>query len=537
MKKLFIPIISFLFVLLSLQLVSAAGTLNWNSTFGGSEDDEGYAVLQTDDGGYLVLGLTESFGERNGDIYLVKTNSGGKLVWNKTFGTRGGLEVGRSIKQTSDGGYVIAGSSNPTGGDIEMYLVKIDEDGTEEWSKFYDASGSDEAQEVIQTNDGGYLLVGSSTTGSGYWPHDIFVVKTFANGTEEWRRTIGGDKNDFGFSARENISKDSSYLILGRTQSFGAGSHDIYLVSINQEGKIEWNNTYGGTGRDGGYSIVSVSGGDYVISGWTESYGSGGRDAYILKINPSGAEEWNKTFGGGGYDETLSVKETNDGGLILAGITDSYGAGEEDAYILRTDGSGAEKWNKTYGGSGYDGARDIIQNTLGDYIVAGYTAASPADMLLFSITEEVVEEDNALDNKLEALEVLESLESRRYKKAVRKLKKSLGNKVEKGGDKSITWIDSNHIECKGGRKVFEYEREAVEHLNEKHKKKDKEDVEEAISLMVEADRILAKTAIDEAEDGDDKERAIKDYEKAASKKKDKGKIRYYRRAWKHLCKK
>jgi len=350
--------------------VSAEPIEEWSKTFGGSSYDGANSVQQTSDNGYIIAGHTCSFGTGEGDFWLVKTDSDGNEEWNKTFG--GSYEDwANSIQQTSDNGYIVAGYTYSFGeGYSSFWLVKTDSNGNEEWNKTFGGSGDEYANSVQQTSDGGYIIAGSTRPlDTGHL--DVYLIKTDSDGNEEWNKTFGGSYGDVANSVQQ--TSDYGYIVAGSISSFGAGNYDFWLVKTDSDGNEEWNKTFGGSSYDGASSIQQTSDNGYIIAGHTCSFGEGESDFWLVKTDSDGNEEWNKTFGGSYSDVANSVQQTSDNGYIVAGHTSSFGAGESDFWLVKTDSDGNEEWNKTFGGSSYDGASSIQQTSDNGYIVAGYT--------------------------------------------------------------------------------------------------------------------------------------------------------------------
>jgi len=378
MRKVFVSLlILFLFLItISFSNNEPISKVNlWQKTFGGSKDDWAKSIQQTSDGGYIVAGWTESFGAGGRDVYILKLNADGNLIWQKTFGGSDWDEAW-SIQQTSDGGYIVAGGIGPFGGpDRDVYILKIDENGESIWEKTFGESYYDEAYFIQQTTDGGYIVAGV-TNSFGAGNGDVYILKLDEDGNLVWQKTFGGEDNDGAVSIQQ--TSDGGYIVAGWTNSFGAGYFDVYIVKLDEDGNLVWQKTFGGSGVDVAYSIQQTSDGGYIVAGWTDSFGAGGKDVYILKLDADGNLIWQKTFGGSSDDYALSIQQTSDGGYIVAGFTDSFGAGYFDVYIVKLDEDGNLVWQKTFGGSGVDVAYSIQQTSDGGYIVAGMTYFSGA---------------------------------------------------------------------------------------------------------------------------------------------------------------
>jgi hypothetical protein len=270
-----------LLILLCLPMIGFGQ--GWEQTFGGGDDDVGYSVQQTTDGGYIITGGTSSFGNGSSDVYLIKTDGSGTEQWTKTFGGTD-HDYGFSVQQTTDGGYIITGRTGSFG-NADVYLIKTDGSGTEQWTKTFGGTDYEEGWSVQQTTDGGYIIT-------------------------------------------------------GQTESFGNGYYAVYLIKTDGSGTEQWTKTFGGTDIDRGYSVQQTTDGGYIITGWTSSFGNGSSDVYLIKTDGSGTEQWTKTFGGTDNDNARSVQQTTDGGYIITGWTESFGNGYHDVYLIKTDGNG-----------------------------------------------------------------------------------------------------------------------------------------------------------------------------------------------------
>jgi hypothetical protein len=347
----------------------------WTRTHGGTSSDYGYSVQQTPDGGYIIVGSTFSFGAGSYDIYVVKADADGEAEWARTYGGTG-TDHGRSIQQTLDGGYIIAGYTNSSGaGGYDVLLIKTDSTGTEDWGYTYGGASDERALSVQQTlPDSGYVVAGwTETYGAG--SRDAFVVKVDAGGGLDWGKPYGGTGFEEAWCIRQTLP-DSGYVLVGTTDSWGAGMDDVYLVKTDADGDTIWTRTYGGLNGDYGYQVLETppdSG--YVIVGNTYSFGSGDSDVYLIKTDARGDSVWTRTFGGIAGDFGYGLAMTSpQAGYMIAGSTRSFGAGSYDAYVIRADDVGSALWTRTYGGAAYDDGFSV-QQTAPDsgYIVVGST--------------------------------------------------------------------------------------------------------------------------------------------------------------------
>jgi len=364
-KRIFTLILTFSFVFIA----NSNAQNTWEKTYGGWQDEEGRSVLQTTDGGYIVSGWTDTYGAGDYDYYLVKTNSYGDTLWTKTYGTNRDDRAGCVI-QTADGGYIISGFSLPVNDTLgDIYFIKLNAQGDTIWSKRYWGANDHRAYMVQETEDGGFIISGSTYAyGASYL--DILLMKTDSLGDTLWTKTYGGDSIEQGFALP---TTDGGYIISGSTSSYGAGGADIYLIKTNSQGDTLWTQTYGGSGEEEGYAFPTTDGG-YIVSGYTSSYGAGGSDFYLIKTNNQGDTIWTKTYGGDSTEWGAALP-TTDGGYIVSGYTSSYGAGNGDVYLIKTDASGNSVWTKTYGGTGFDFGVIGQQTSDGGYIIAGTTTS------------------------------------------------------------------------------------------------------------------------------------------------------------------
>jgi len=352
----------------------ATGSVNpggeWERTIGGSKGEVCGSVWQTSDGGYVLVGYTQSWGAGSEDVYLVKTDHEGGVEWEMTFGGVGS-DWGNSVQQTADGGYIIAGATQSFGAGLEdFYVIKVDPGGDVTWNRTFGGSSNDHGRSVQQADDGGYVITGYSRS-FGAGRADVYLVKIDADGDLEWNRTYGGPENDDGYSVQQ--TNDGGYIVAGHTRSHGAGGEDVYLIKTDSEGNLLYNRTFGGPKGDFGRSVHQTSDGGYIIAGYTQSFGAGYGDVYLVRTDPDGYELWSKTYGGPELDLGSSVRQTVDGGYVIAGDTQSFGVGLTDVYLVLIDSEGNQLWNRTFGGSDHDHGNSVIQTVDGSLVFSGHT--------------------------------------------------------------------------------------------------------------------------------------------------------------------
>jgi len=363
-------------ILCTCRITSAQ--ITFQKTFGGTGSDKVQSVQQTADGGYIIAGSTNSFGAGGYDVYLIKTTANGDTLWTKTFG--GAFDdFGFSVQQTADGGYIIAGSTNSfVAGFWEVYLIKTTANGDTIWTKTFGGIEYEWGYSVQQTTDGGYIIAGftGNVAGGG---SDVYLIKTTANGDTIWTKTFGGIENDIGNSVQQTT--DGGYIIAGLTGNVVAGGSDVYLIKTTTNGDTIWTKKYGGTNNDDGFSVQQTTDSGYIIAGSTNSYGAGNGDVYLIKTTANGNILWTKTFGGigngvgAGDDWSYSVQQTSDGGYIIAGRTDSFSANYGDVYLIKATANGDTSWTKTYGGLYGEWGYSVQQTSDGGYIIAGMTSS------------------------------------------------------------------------------------------------------------------------------------------------------------------
>ena len=362
---------------------SAEAVITFERNYGGYS---GASVQETQDGGYIIAGSTSSFSDGSQEVYLIRTDAAGDTVWTQTYGGAE-WDKGNSVQETQDGGFIIAGTTRSFGeGSSEAYLIKTDAAGDTVWTNTYGGTNVDYWGYSVQETQGGdyiitgfieFIIRGDNRSPYGDTNYDVFLIKTDNTGDIIWTNTYGSEEWDFGASVQE--TQDGGYIIAGSTESVYGECSRLYLIRIDAIGDTLWTQTYSyGYGRsvqetmDGGFiiagscdsDIISYSGGDAI------SYFS---DVYLIKTDAAGDIVWTKTYGGTDDDSGYFVQETQDGGFVIVGSTNSFGAGESDVYLIRTDAAGDTVWTQTYGGTDIDCGNSVQETQDGGFIIAGST--------------------------------------------------------------------------------------------------------------------------------------------------------------------
>ncbi|MHA1978734.1 MAG: hypothetical protein ACW98I_17670 [Candidatus Hodarchaeales archaeon] len=368
------------------QLVKtdSKGVMEWTQTYGGAKDDWAYSLIQTEDAGFALAGETQSINVDHSwpkpDMLLVKTDSNGVIEWDQTYGGNES-DAAYSLLQTTEGGYTLAGNTHSESTNSEdMFLVKTNANGVMEWNKTYGGLEDDEAVAIIQAVDSGFMIAGVTNTYYSFFDEwrltehldaDTWLMKTDENGSEEWKRIFEGTVDEE-WATDLIQTVDGDFVFSGSVGTQNLGRKDACLVKINEDGLLIWNQTYGGTEEEYPESIIQTKEGGFVIAGSTNSLSAGKSDVWLVKTDETGLLIWNQTYGGLEEDGAEAVIQTNDGGFAIAGFTRSQGAGNSDAWIIKTDRNGVVEWNQTFGGINDDNVQNIIQLANGSFVLSGY---------------------------------------------------------------------------------------------------------------------------------------------------------------------
>tara|TARA_Y100000590_G_C15613520_1_gene974817 strand:- start:23 stop:1240 length:1218 start_codon:yes stop_codon:yes gene_type:complete len=355
-------------------------TYTFIKTFGGSENDDAQSVQQTPDGGYVIFGSTKSYSQYVSSFWLIKINSQGQEEWNKTYNIHQyDLSAGYDVNLTDDGGFIMTGRNFYYSSDENImswngiWLVKADAQGQEEWNKVIDDESTEWGESVQQTQDGGYVVFGRNVLNWEENEWDFYIVKSNSQGEKEWDNFFGGNSNDICKSGQQ--TQDGGYILSGYTYSYSNGNEDFWLVKTDAQGQEEWNKNFGGGTGDYGYFVQQTQDGGYIMAGRHDlpnySEVHGWHAVCLIKTNSTGDEEWTKYYGGVDSEIAYAVQQTQDGGYIVTGYAPTENG--DDVALLKTDSNGNEEWTKFYGGSQDDYGYSVKQTEDGGYIIVGET--------------------------------------------------------------------------------------------------------------------------------------------------------------------
>ena len=368
----------------------------WSTTLGGPAADGGRSICSTSDGGYFIVGYTYSFGAGDADLYVIKTDATGNEEWSRTFGAQG-RDYGNAGIEASEGGFVVTGYTTLYGGGGEnVFVAKLDAGGTEEWSTILGGPMADGGVAVCETDDGGFVI-GGYTFSSGAGQSDAYMAKVNQAGEVQWERTYGTGEAEFGFGLAS--TQDGGYVVTGLTgYGPGIGNSDIFVVRTDAQGQELWRRSFGGTTYDQGSSIVATPDSGFVICGQTDVLYAECMDAYLTKLGAQGTQQWGTRFREGQfYDYGRALCLTPEGGFAIAGGTKNPVTGKNDVYVIAAEADGSEFWKSIIGGSGIEWGSGICATNDG-YVVTGHTDAEAAgafDVLLLKVSSLTAQFDMA----------------------------------------------------------------------------------------------------------------------------------------------
>ncbi len=366
--KTFTLVLSSLFLFITINNNTATAQVKtFKKSFGGTNADYGHSLAATNDGGFIITGLTLSYGDTLGDIDLIKTDGNGNQLWSHIIsGPK--LEGGNSIVQTNDGGFFLICHTESYGnGDCDSWAIKMDDQGTIQWSNLYGGIADDVGEDGIETSTGNFLVTGIVRT----WDYtgNVYLIKYNATGDTLWTNVYNEHSGEIGMKIVE--AKDGGYIVSCLITTNSASAPDIWVFKTDIDGNVVWSNTYGGSGIDEAYGLVATADGGCIVAGSSTGFGSGDQDAYMFKLNSNGIQQWSRNYGGEKDDAFVSIAKTSDGGFILAGYTKSY-ADSMDILLIKTDDLGNLLWMKTPEESNYStSAKWVVTCSDGGFAMTG----------------------------------------------------------------------------------------------------------------------------------------------------------------------
>lgn len=374
----------------------AQAQIDWIYKYSTPGSELGIKVIETNDGGYVSAGY-EEISTGNRDWLIVKVDEDGNLLWKKNLGTSQYTNIAYDIKETADDGFVLSGSLSDIGtGSENFVLVKLNSDGATEWQQYYGLIGSF-ATSLTLTDDGGYVIAGNSNGLGSSAESDGLFRKLDSEGNLVWERRYGGSGRDEIFSIQQ--TSDLGFIATGHSQSADGdlevnnGDYDIWVIKMNQEGELEWSNSFGGTREDVSRSVQQADDGGYLIAGYTFSEDGdiennyGDQDIWLLKLDTDGNLEWENNYGGTDEDRAQAILNVSTGGYVISGWTRSddvdvsINKGLIDIWIFRIDNDGNLEWESTYGGSRVDQSLDIKETSDGGFIATGNSYSNNGDFI------------------------------------------------------------------------------------------------------------------------------------------------------------
>ncbi len=397
----------------SLTAFSQPLSIQWQNAFGGNLYDYAKEVIPTSDGGFISVGYSESedgnvsFNHGGGDCWIIKSSAAGFVQWEKTYGGSN-FDYGYSIQQTADGGYIVCGFTQSIDGDItsnhgdgDAWVIKIDAMGSIEWQKTFGGSFNDNAQSVQQTSDGGYIICGYTESLNGdvtgnHGGGDCWVIKTDGLGVIQWTKALGGSSYDFAQDIKQTT--DGGYIVCGGSTSNNGditeqyGNGDYWIAKLDYSGALIWENSFGGTNYEVAQYIELTTDGGYIIAGYSMSndgevtgqHGNG--DNWIVKCDINGTLQWQKTLGSSGNDYAYCIKQLSTGNYILTGYSEMNDGdvtgnhGNYDCWVVQLDGAGIILQQKSFGGTGVDIGYSIKEASGGTLVIAGYSESNDGDL-------------------------------------------------------------------------------------------------------------------------------------------------------------
>ena len=362
------------FLVFSLILFTGTGftqapDTSWTRTFGTTLREGAYDIDRTSDGNYIITGEIET-SQYNTDVYLLKVNSDGDTLWTASFGNTNTDEYGRSVKETSDGGFIIGGYGGVSN-ENEVILIKTDSLGNYEWQSVFGPSPDNRGHAVCQTSDGGFIVAGQAWIIHGaFGSYDMYVIKTDSNGNLEWERFIGGGSGDYALGVCEAPNGD--IVATGRTQTFG---WDAFLVRLSPSGDSLWARGLGDGQQDDGSDVMALTDGSgFIFTGLHYDPSNGGSNVFLARADNDGNIVWWRNYGGEDEEFGESLAMTPDGGYVIGGMTARWETGW-NVYVVKTDSLGNQEWIQNFGGTGDDRGHGVTVGLDGSIVVTGWTSS------------------------------------------------------------------------------------------------------------------------------------------------------------------
>jgi hypothetical protein len=358
-----ISLLILLTILPPLSSLAAEGDVLWTRTYGGTNYEWANAIIPAAGGNYLLAGMTTSYGHGSADAWLVKVNAQGDTLWTRTYG-QGGWDEAYTVITTLDNNLFLAGTIDSAGGNL--YGLKLNPQGDTLWTLVYGGGFLDEIYSAVPTSDGGCLLAGK-TRSFGAANSDLWLVGLTTEDTL-WSRTYGGGLND---CADAIISAgDDGFILAGKT---GTANGDMWLLKVNADGDTLWTHNFGGNFNDYATAVTATPDGGFILAGWTDSYGFGFDDFWLVKVDALGDTVWARTYGGSHWEQATAITSAVGGGYFVVGWTDSFSPGNFDIWLLKIDDLGDPLWSRNYGGLGWESANAVTATSDGGCLLAGWT--------------------------------------------------------------------------------------------------------------------------------------------------------------------
>jgi len=343
----------------------------FQTVFGGNNEEQSRKVLQTENNDYLVLGMTTSYGSGDKDISITRIDTNGIIIWTKILGTSI-RDAPYDLKTNPTGGYMIAAwvLNDPPSYD-DWYIIKIDENGNILSETFFGGNHDDEIMDMELTLNGEYLLAGSTWSFANSLV-DICIARMDQNLNLLWIKTFGTGIREYSRSVKR--CNDGSFIIIGGQKDYNDQNNRIIVLKIDENGNLVWSKKYSGSNEDWGFDIIETINGDCLAVGYTNSYGVGNYDILVNKIDTDGNLLWAKTYGGSNDDKAFKIKKVNNGSYFISGYTNSFGAGDYDVLLLNINDDGNVIGAFTFGGESDEGGRSFLEKTNdGGCIIASQT--------------------------------------------------------------------------------------------------------------------------------------------------------------------